>query len=109
VLATVGVNVFSTLALTAILHRRLRGLPLLEWAGLIGLLTLLSALSGTAAWGTLQGLERWLGTTGIGPLLLQLLVPGGVGVLVFILGASVLPIPEVRQLGQRLSQRFRRR
>ncbi|QQE67043.1 lipid II flippase MurJ [Leptolyngbya sp. BL0902] len=109
VLATVGVNLFSTLALTAVLHRRLRGLPLLEWTGLIGLLAGLSALSGTAAWGTLQGLERGLGTSGIGPLLLQLLVPGGVGVLVFILGASVLPIPEVRQLGQRLSQRFRRR
>lgn len=108
VLATVGVNVFSTLALTAVLHRRLR-LPLLEWSGLIGLLVGLSAVAGTAAWGTLQGLEQWLGTEGLGVLVLQLVVPGGVGLLVFILGASVLPIPEVRQLGQRLSQRFRRR
>lgn len=108
VLATVGVNVFSTLALTAVLHRRLR-LPLLEWSGLIGLLVGLSAVAGTAAWGTLQGIEQWLGTEGLGVLVLQLVVPGGVGLLVFILGASVLPIPEVRQLGQRLSQRFRRR
>lgn len=107
-LATVGVNVFSTLALTAVLHRRLR-LPLLEWSGLIGLLVGLSAVAGTAAWGTLQGIEQWLGTEGLGVLVLQLVVPGGVGLLVFILGASVLPIPEVRQLGQRLSQRFRRR
>jgi putative peptidoglycan lipid II flippase len=108
VLATVGVNVFSTLALTAILHRKLRGLPLAEWGGAIALLTLLSFVAGTAAWVTLQGLEARLGTEGFGVLALQLVIPGGVGLLVFIVGAFVLPIPEAKQLATRLRERVRR-
>jgi putative peptidoglycan lipid II flippase len=108
VLATVGVNVFSTLALTAILHQRLRGLPLGEWGGAIALLTLLSAIAGTAAWGTLRGLETWLGTEGIGVLVLQLLIPGGVGMLIFVIGAFLLPIPETKQLAARIRERVRR-
>ncbi|WP_313887474.1 murein biosynthesis integral membrane protein MurJ [Nodosilinea sp. LEGE 07088] len=108
VLATVGVNVFSTLALTAILHRRLRGLPLVNWGSAIALLTVLSLFAGTAAWGTLQGLETWLGTEGIGVLLLQLAIPGTVGLLIFALGAFWLPIPEAKQLGARIGERVRR-
>ncbi len=108
VLATVGVNVFSTLALIAILHRRLRGLPLMEWGGAIALLTLLSFIAGTAAWGTLQGLETWLGTEGLGVLLLQLLIPGGVGLLIFAVGALLLPIPETKQLAARIRERVGR-
>jgi putative peptidoglycan lipid II flippase len=109
VLATVGVNVFSTLALVVILHRRLRGLPLVSWGSAIAALTALSLLSGGAAWVTLNGLIRWLGTAGFGVLLLQLVIPGGVAVLIFALGALALPIPEVRQLADRLGQRLRRR
>ncbi len=108
VLATVGVNVFSTLALTALLHRKLRGLPLGEWGGAIALLTLLSFIAGTAAWGTLQWLETWLGTEGLGVLALQLVIPGGVGLLVFTVGAFLLPIPEAKQLAARLGERVRR-
>lgn len=108
VLATVGVNVFSTLALTALLHRKLRGLPLGEWGGAIALLTLLSFISGTAAWGTLRWLEAWLGTQGIGVLVLQLLIPGGVGLLIFVVGAFLLPIPETKQLAARIRERVRR-
>jgi putative peptidoglycan lipid II flippase len=108
VLATVGVNVFSTLALIAILHRRLRGLPLMEWGGAIALLTLLSFISGTAAWGTLQGLETWLGTEGLGVLVLQLLIPGGVGLVIFAVGAFLLPIPETNQLAARIRERVGR-
>ncbi len=108
VLATVGVNVFSTLALTVLLHRKLRGLPLGEWGGAIALLTLLSAIAGTAAWGTLQWLEAWLGTEGLGVLALQLVIPGGVGLLVFTVGAFLLPIPEAKQLAARLRERVRR-
>ncbi len=90
------------------MHRKLRGLPLREWGGAIALLTLLSAIAGTAAWGTLQGLETWLGTEGIGVLALQLLIPGGVGLLIFVVGAFLLPIPEAKQLAGRLRERVRR-
>ncbi|TVP71024.1 MAG: murein biosynthesis integral membrane protein MurJ [Leptolyngbya sp. LCM1.Bin17] len=109
VLATVGVNVFSTLALIAILHRRLGGLPLVSWGGAIATLAGLSAIAGTAAWASLQGLESWLGTDGLGVLLLQLIVPGSLGLLVFVGGALALPMPESNQLADRLKQRFLRR
>ncbi|MGB3136390.1 MAG: murein biosynthesis integral membrane protein MurJ [Nodosilinea sp.] len=108
VLATVGVNVFSTLALTVILHRRLRGLPLKEWGSAIALLTLLSLAAGTAAFAALQSLETWLGTEGLGVLLVQLVIPGGLGLLIFAAGAFLLPIPETKQLAARIRERVRR-
>ncbi|HIK44374.1 MAG TPA: polysaccharide biosynthesis C-terminal domain-containing protein, partial [Leptolyngbyaceae cyanobacterium M65_K2018_010] len=109
VLATVGVNVFSTLAMVAILHRRLGGLPLASWSGAIASLTTLAILSGGVAWGILQGLITWLGPAGFGGLLLQLLLPAMGGLLMFAGVALMLPIPEVGQLAQRLRQKFRRR
>ena len=46
VLATVGVNIFSTLVMVMVLHKRLRGLPLLEWGGAIAALTAVSLMAG---------------------------------------------------------------
>jgi putative peptidoglycan lipid II flippase len=109
VLATVGVNIFSTLAMVVILNRRLRGLPLLNWGGAIAALTAASFLGGVVAWVSLQGLENWLGTEGLLILLLQLLIPGGLGILTFALITMLLPIPEAGQLAERLKQKVRRR
>jgi putative peptidoglycan lipid II flippase len=109
VLATVGVNVFSTLVMVTVLHKRLRGLPLLEWGGAIAALTAVSLIAGGAAFGSFRGLESWLGSEGIFVLLLQLLIPGLAGVLVFALGAILLPIPEAGELLNRLKQKVNRR
>ena len=106
VLATVGVNVFSTLAMVVILDRRLGGLPLVKWGGAIAALTALSGLAGLVSWGVLRQLQNQFGSQGLAALLGQLLLPGAIGLLLFILMALLLPIPEVKQLVSRLRQRL---
>jgi putative peptidoglycan lipid II flippase len=108
VLATVGVNIFSTLVLLLVLRQRLRGLPLLEWGGAIAALAGVSVMAGLVAYGSLMAMATWLGTEGILVLLAQLVIPGGLGLLVFALGALVLPIPETGQLVARLKQKVGR-
>lgn len=109
VLATVGVNIFSTLVMVMILHRRLRGLPLLQWGVAIAALTAASLLAGLAAFGSFRLLESWLGSDGILTIVVQLIIPGLLGLLVFALGTLVLPIPEAGQLVTRLKQKLGRR
>lgn len=108
VLATVGVNLFSVLALGLMLGRKLGGLPWLGWGGSIAALAGLSALAGLAATAVQMGLGHALGTEGVGVWLLQLGLGGGAGLAVFALGALALPIPETGQLVARLRQRFGR-
>ncbi|PSN18022.1 murein biosynthesis integral membrane protein MurJ, partial [filamentous cyanobacterium CCP5] len=109
VLATVGVNITSTLAMVILLDRKLNGLGWLGWARPIALLTGLSAVTGLVAWGARNGLEGMLGSDGIWTQLLVLAIASGLGLAVFALGAVLSPIPEANQLGQRLRRRFLRR
>jgi putative peptidoglycan lipid II flippase len=108
VLATVGVNIISTVWLLTVLNRKLHGLPLQEWGLPIGGLGLGSVVTGLASWGTLFALQRGLGTEGFFVQLLQLVVAGTVGLLVFALIAMQMRLPEVNQLVTRLRQRFGR-
>lgn len=109
VLATVGVNIVSMVMMLYLLHRRLHGLPLWEWAiptvGLAGA----STIAGFTAWGVLQGLEQLLGQHGFWLLLLQVCIAGGAGFLVFGLLALQLKLPEVNLLVDRLRQKLNRR
>ncbi|HEY9643591.1 MAG TPA: murein biosynthesis integral membrane protein MurJ, partial [Coleofasciculaceae cyanobacterium] len=52
VLATVGVNLVSMVALLWVLHRRLGGLPLREWSMPLLMLIAISGVTGLAAWGS---------------------------------------------------------
>ncbi|MEB3250516.1 MAG: murein biosynthesis integral membrane protein MurJ [Cyanobacteriota bacterium] len=106
VLATVGVNIVATLAMVMILNRRLGGLPLVKWGGAIAALTALSGLAGLVSWGVLGQLQNQFGRQGLATLLVQLILPGAIGLLLFILVALILPIPEVKQLAGRLRQRL---
>jgi putative peptidoglycan lipid II flippase len=89
-----------------ILNRRLGGLPLVKWGGVIAALTALSGLAGLVSWGVLRQLQNQFGSQGLAALLGQLLLPGAIGLLLFILMALLLPIPEVKQLVSRLRQRL---
>jgi putative peptidoglycan lipid II flippase len=109
VLATVGVNIVSAIAMVVILDRRLQGLPWIAWSSPILALTLASGAAGTAAWGTRLGMESWLGLESFGLQLIVLSVSGIVGLGVFALLAMLLPIPEAGLLVARLQGRFRRR
>lgn len=109
VLATVGVNITSTLAMIILLDRKLNGLPWLRWGRPIFVLTVLSAIAGMAAWGTRLGLEQVLGIEGFINRLVQLAIAGTLGLTVFALGTVALRIPEATVLVERLAGRFRRR
>ncbi|HEY9655376.1 MAG TPA: lipid II flippase MurJ, partial [Crinalium sp.] len=108
VLATVIVNVVSMIAMLWMLNRRLGGLPLREWSVPLAGLTIASVTSGFAAWGTLRASEHFLGREGPWLLLLQLCLSGLVGLGIFGLIAIQLRIPEVKQVSDRLRQRFLR-
>ncbi|MCC5637659.1 murein biosynthesis integral membrane protein MurJ [Nostoc sp. CHAB 5844] len=106
VLATVGVNCSSMLMLLWLLDRKLNGLPWREWSVPIFGLTAGSVVAGFASYGTLFGLQQFLGTKGLIIQLLQLSIAGLVGLVVFGAIASLMKIPEVNTFVIRLRQRF---
>ncbi|WP_446869649.1 murein biosynthesis integral membrane protein MurJ [Phormidesmis sp. 146-12] len=106
VLATVSVNVISTIALLWFLNRKLDGLPLREWILPVVGLTVGSAIAGLASWGTLLGLRNVLGNEGLPILLIQLCLSGLVGLSLFALFATQLKLPEIDLFVGRIRQRF---
>ena len=109
VVATIGVNVVSLIAMTAILSRRLNGLPIGDWTKTIFTITGASAIAGISSWLTLGGIASIAGTTdGFLVNLLALSLSGGVGLLTFALLTIVLQIPEAGILAQRIRQKFGR-
>lgn len=108
VFATVSVNVLSLIALTYVLNRKLNGLPWKSWGISIAGLTLASLLAGTASYCVLTVLQKPLGTVGFVPVLIELCVSGGVGLVIFGLIAMQLRIPEVVLLSDRIVSKVRR-
>ena len=108
VFATVSVNVLSLIALTYVLNRKLNGLPWKSWGISIAGLTLASLLAGTASYCVLTVLQKPLGTVGFVPILIELCVSGGVGLVIFGLIAMQLRIPEVVLLSDRIVSKVRR-
>jgi putative peptidoglycan lipid II flippase len=108
VIATVGVNFFSMACLLWILHRRLNGLPLLEWGVALFGLTAGSVVAGLASWGISWGWEELMGTGNSLLLLLQVGLSSFVAVAIFALVAIQLKLPELDILLSRLRQKFTR-
>lgn len=109
VLATVGVNLVSMVALLILLSRKINGLPWLDWSRAVLLVFLSSVLSGAAAWISRLGLESWLGTEGFLVNLIVLCGAGGISLGVFSAAALALGIPEARLLLNQLKAKFLRR
>lgn len=106
VLATVAVNVISMVALLWLLHRKLHGLPLLKWSLPIASLIVGSMLAGVASYATSEYWEYLFGTEGLLIQILQLIISGTVGLVVFVLFATLLKLPEVDIFLSRLRQKF---
>ena len=106
VLATVLINLLTCLALLLALQNRLGGLPLREW-GLDALkLTLAAVAAGLAAWALSLGVawpENFVGR------LFQVGLSGAFGLLLFVLCAQALSVPEVSEISRGIASRFRRR
>ncbi|MUG98457.1 murein biosynthesis integral membrane protein MurJ [Scytonema sp. UIC 10036] len=102
VLASMGVNLTATIMLLWCLHRRLNGLALREWSlpilGLIGI----SGIAGLTCWLTSWGFEILWGSEGILRQLLQLSLASSIGLGVFAALVSVMKLPEVELLVNRL-------
>ncbi|MEM9005611.1 MAG: murein biosynthesis integral membrane protein MurJ [Cyanobacteria bacterium P01_F01_bin.86] len=109
VLATVGVNIVSTLAMVVVLDRKLNGVPWIQWGRPVLVLTILSGVAGMAAWGTRLGLEQVFGIEGFINRLVQLAIAGSLGLAVFCVGTLFLRIPEATLLVDRIAGRFLRR
>jgi putative peptidoglycan lipid II flippase len=109
VLATMGVNVVSMVALLILLDRKIGGLPWLEWAAPIASLTILSFVTGMAGWGIYEGLQRFLGEGGFLLSLLQLTVAGCGGLAIFAVVVTRLGLSEVTVFMNRLREKFGRR
>jgi putative peptidoglycan lipid II flippase len=109
ILATVGVNLISMVAMLWILNKRLHGLPLLQWSIPVAGLAGASAIAGVAAWGTLKGLEHLWGTQGLLILLSQLAIASAAGLLTFILLASQLRLPEFSMFAAQVKRKLLKR
>lgn len=108
VLATVGVNIASMVALLWLLDRKLNGLPILNWSGAIASLTAASFVAGAASWGLLWGTEQILGTQGFLIVILELAIAGLGGLAVFALIATQLKLEEVDIFVDRVRQKLGR-
>jgi putative peptidoglycan lipid II flippase len=108
VLATVGVNFTSTIALLWLLNRKLNGLPLREWSFPILGLTAASAVAGFAGWGVSYEFQKLWKPDTLLLQLLQLSVAGLVGLAIFAVIALLMKLPEVDIFIARLRQKFSR-
>jgi putative peptidoglycan lipid II flippase len=102
VYATVGVNLVSLVVLLVILHRRLGGLPLLEWTIAFGQLFLASLVAGVVSW----GVSSSLGSHGLWLQIINLCLSGLVGLGVFVGIAIQFKIPEVERFLEQIQERF---
>ena len=106
VLATVGVNVITCLALLLALQSRLGGLPLRVWARDSLLLFGAAAVAGGAAW-VLASFVAWpQGLVGLG---LQLGLSGAMGLAIYGWMATAAGVPEAQQLANQLISQLKRR
>ncbi len=108
VVATIGVNIVSLIAMTVILDRKLGGLPIANWARTIFTLTAASFVSGIFCWLTLGGLTSLIGAEGFLANLILMSIAGAVGIAAFALLTVVLGIPEADMLVQRIRQKIGR-
>lgn len=106
VLATIGVNLVSMAAMLWILHRRLNGLPLLEWGRIVFILSAIAAIATLASWGVSWGWEVWMGSNNIFLQLSQIALGSAVALSIFLAAASRLKLPELDILMQRVRQKL---
>ncbi|MBE9168482.1 murein biosynthesis integral membrane protein MurJ [Pleurocapsales cyanobacterium LEGE 06147] len=107
VFATIAVNITSMALFLWILHRRLNGLPLVEWGlALLGLV-FASCLAGLGSWSVSWGFERFLNSSNFLLLLLQVCLASVVAFLIFALLAMQLKLPEVNILTTRIRQKLK--
>ena len=102
VLATVGVNIISMIAMLWILNRRLHGLGLKTWIKPLLGLTMASAIAGFISWGIWHGTDVLWGSQGILLLLVNASLAAVIGIGIYGAIAMQLNIPEVEAFAGRI-------
>jgi len=109
VLATVGVNVISMLALLWFLDRRLNGIPWVEWGLPILGLTGASFIAGVGSWLMLREMQNLWGSAGLILQIIELSIAGLLGLGIFTALALQLKLPEVDGAINQIKQKIFRR
>jgi putative peptidoglycan lipid II flippase len=107
-LSTVGVNITTFIIFLIILNKRLRGLP---WAdlgfplfGIFGA----SSIAGCATWAMSYGWQQLIPHINFLTLVLQLVIPGTIGLVIFGLISTQLGIPEFDMVIDRLQKKLKK-
>ncbi|MBP0012690.1 MAG: murein biosynthesis integral membrane protein MurJ [Roseofilum sp. SBFL] len=108
VLATVGVNLFSMVAMIILLDRKLQGLRWQGWIVPILSLTVVSAIASSLAWFINNTLEQLWTTPSFLFHLLQLSISGSIGLGIFALLCLPLKLPETEAFIARIRQKLGR-
>ncbi|MBD2136715.1 murein biosynthesis integral membrane protein MurJ [Anabaena sp. FACHB-1237] len=109
ILATVGVNLSSTIMLLYLLNRKLNGIPWQEWSKpILGLLGG-SIISGGVSYAVLMASQQILGTQGLINLLIELSISGVFGIGVFALFSTKMNIPEINDFVLKMRQKIWKR
>ncbi len=109
VLATVGVNVCSMAIFLWILHRRLGGLPLIQWGLTLLALSGITFISGLCSWGVNNFWYGFFPHENFILRLLQLVVSSTVALSIFFSLCLFLKLPELDILIGRLKQKLLRK
>lgn len=108
VLATIGVNITSMAIFLWILHQRLGKLPLWNWGkGILGLF-IASAIAGLASWQVSLNFERLIGNNNLLLLFIELGISTVVAIVIFLIIAMQLKLPELNMLITRIKQKIKR-
>jgi putative peptidoglycan lipid II flippase len=109
VLATISVNIFSMIALTYFLDRRLNGVKWQGWFFPILGLTGASMLAGSLSWWLSDTIATRFPAANFLTFAVQLALSGGFGIGIFVVVALQLRIEEVQLFIDKITQRFVKR
>ncbi|HJP65834.1 MAG TPA: murein biosynthesis integral membrane protein MurJ, partial [Actinomycetota bacterium] len=99
---------FASVVATAILSRRLGGLPWRSLGQALGRILVAGAATGAAAWAVSRAIEGSMGATGLFAELVQVLGGVATGLLAFVMVARAFRLDEVDMIKRLVTERFRR-
>ncbi|BAQ59932.1 proposed peptidoglycan lipid II flippase MurJ [Geminocystis sp. NIES-3708] len=109
VFATIGVNIFSMIALIWILHKRLNGLPLKEWLFIFSGLIIATISSGFGCYWINNYLTSLWGEEGLFLQGINLLISSLISLIIFLLIIMQLKLPELQILFTKINTKFNRK
>ena len=108
VFATIGVNIVSMSAMIIILHKRLLGFPLQEWAKIFAGLIVATVVSGYACYFSYDSIVSLWGGDNLLLQLINLCFASGIGLIIFFFCSWQLKLPELNILMNKIKTKISR-